>query len=71
MYRFRLRQEGALLVLQVADADALYGGKLTWRDATVQDIPVRDPFDRDPQAVFGIPAGATPHPTMPGIYNVP
>jgi hypothetical protein len=48
-YRFRL--EGELLVLQVCEYKQDYGysvSRLTWRDAKVADIPVRDPFARDP-----------------------
>jgi hypothetical protein len=49
-YRFRL--EGELLVLQVGTYTKSrydYEGQTTWRDATVGDIPVRDPFARDTQ----------------------
>lgn len=48
-YRFRL--EGELLVLQVSEYKQEYGYSRrseVWRDATVGDIPVRDPFARDP-----------------------
>lgn len=48
-YRFRL--EGELLVLQVPEAkqSGYFAHESTWRDATIHDIPVMDPF-RDPLA---------------------
>lgn len=54
-YRFRL--EGELLVLQVgtySKSQYDYEGQTTWRDASVTDIPVRDPFARDePRGAVG------------------
>lgn len=59
---WRVRVEGELLVLQVyepAKTDGDYYSRYReagkWRDATVTDIPVMDPFDR-------------PQPERPPIY---
>lgn len=52
-YRFRVGEKGEL-VLQVreyATGGGYYGlrdGEPKWRDATVSDIPVTDPFARPP-----------------------
>ena len=46
---YRFRTEGDLLVLQVMERDdhGVYGYRnATWRDATVKDIPINDPFNR-------------------------
>jgi hypothetical protein len=52
MNGYRFRTEGELLVLQVyvppKSSPYDYGREGTWRDATVQDIPVADPFRREP-----------------------
>lgn len=46
-YRFRADAEGKL-VLQVSEYHPGYGyeSRTTWRDATIADIPVNDPFER-------------------------
>lgn len=52
MSSWRVRNEGTLLVLQVYVPPAAdgYGYRYekqgTWRDATVEDIPTIDPFER-------------------------
>lgn len=47
---YRFRKEGDLLVLQIAVRSAPYEygyrSEPKWRDATVEDIPVNDPFRR-------------------------
>lgn len=49
---YRIRLEGELLVLQVyvppaADHYDHYSTRVgTWRDATIHDIPIADPFAR-------------------------
>jgi hypothetical protein len=48
---YRFRTEGDLLVLQVyvPGKNEYYGGYRNegeWRDATVKDIPINDPFNR-------------------------
>jgi hypothetical protein len=52
MYRFRTGEKGEL-VLQVqtaSDRDYYRDNRsTTWRDATVADIPVNDPFVREPR----------------------
>lgn len=55
MSGWRVRAEGELLVLQVYVPPEVDGGYQyssyrrpgTWRDATVSDIPVVDPFERE------------------------
>lgn len=57
-YRFRI--EGDLLVLQVwtppKSGYHSYGEEGAWRDASVEDIPINDPFNR----VEYVPAPASP-----------
>ena len=48
-YRFRVNDDGAL-VLQVkdlAESGFSYPPEFKWRDATVADIPINDPFSRE------------------------
>lgn len=56
-YRFRVNEEGAL-VLQVQESQRGYGYETTvsWRDATVSDIPVSDPFRSDGAARYSYDA---------------
>lgn len=62
---YRFRTEGELLVLQVCEPakyDPYYshqrGGD--WRDATVKDIPINDPFNR----VEYVPVDRPPGPVI-------
>lgn len=47
---YRLRKEGDLLVLQVRvrtePYEYAYRSEGKWRDASVEDIPINDPFNR-------------------------
>lgn len=58
---YRFRKEGDLLVLQVAVRSASYEygyrSEPKWRDATVEDIPVNDPFQRVEHVYVGSPPG--------------
>lgn len=64
-YRFRL--EGALLVLQVGitkERNVYYNedAYITWRDATVSDIPLANVFDTSPRGVSKLPPGHDEYP---------
>jgi len=55
MSTYRLRAEGALLVLQVQafrdSSQYAYDLEPQWRDAKLEDIPIQDLFQSEPQRV--------------------
>jgi hypothetical protein len=53
-YRFRVDDGKLVLQVYVPPRDPFaYGREGAWRDATVEDIPVADPFRSEPIVSFG------------------